>query len=221
MFIYPRCHSHICGSASHSPIDVVSLWFSRTKKGMWVTIGTDQQLSTRTWYALMFLSLQHLILFSLTTVNMTYHLWCSTLLSSWQQLTFLKIFVADASFTSSTLRPTCMWRWCFEGDHTILKDMSRPQITGSIIQKRSYIWLLYMLNLNLVYQTSRDNFQTFSWWCFLSHFFLARQKNAEAVGNHSASLTFSPGFSCNYIHNRMPPLTYKPFCFMLSPLNPT
>ena len=71
MFIYPRCHSHICESVSHSPIDVVSLWFSRTKKGMWVTIGTDQQLSTRTRYALLFLSLQHLILLSLTTVNIT------------------------------------------------------------------------------------------------------------------------------------------------------
>ena len=56
---------------------------------------------------------------------------------------------------------------------------------------------------------------------FCHFFFLARQKNAEAVGNHSASITFSPGFSCNYIHNRMPPLTYKPFCFMLSPLNLT
>ena len=89
MFIYPRCHSHICGSASHSPIDVVSLWFSRTKKGMWVTIGTDQQLSTRTWYALMFLSLQHLILFSLTTVNMTYHQQCSTLLSLIMTATFI------------------------------------------------------------------------------------------------------------------------------------
>ena len=48
---------------------------------MWVTIGTDQQLSTRTRYALLILSLQHLILFSLTTVNMTYHQQCSTLLS--------------------------------------------------------------------------------------------------------------------------------------------
>ena len=190
MLIYPRCHSHICGSASHSPIDVVSLWFSRTKKGMWVTIGTDQQLSTRTWYALMFLSLQHLILFSLTTVNMTYHQWCSNLLSSWKRLSFLKIFVADASFTSSTLRPTCMWWWCFIGDHTILKDMSRPQITGSIIQKRSYIGLLYMLNLNLVYQTSRDNFKTFSWWCFLSHFFSSQTEKCWGSGKSLRIFTF-------------------------------
>ena len=207
MFIYPRCHSHICGSASHSPIDVVSLWFSRTKKGMWVTIGTDQQLSTRTWYALMFISLQHLILFSLNTVNKTYHQQCSTFLALIMTAAFVSKDICGWCFfhqlyIATNLYVMMIYRGSPYTERHVSPSDNRFKFRNALISGYCIclIWILSIRLPVIIFKHIADD-------AFCHIFFLARQKNAEAVGNHPASLTFSPVFSCNYLHNRMPPLT--------------